>query len=234
MHDGDVHAALHQTVGGFEAEQTAADHNGVLVARRSLNHALDVLNVAKADDARKILARKGQHDRVRAGGDQQAIVRHPRAFGGNDFAGSPIDHLDHFALAQRDAVILVPLLGVEHDVVDGLLAGEHGRQQNSVVIAVWFGTEDGDLIEIGRTIQQHFDRADAGHAVADHHQLLLVYFLEHALPSDSDGPLGDAALRRRLAGSIDDWEAPIGGQRIIDYDDRDLFVFKTRANTRPV
>jgi hypothetical protein len=35
-------------------------------------------------------------------------------------------------------------------------------------------------------------------------------------------PLDDAALHRRLAKSIDDWGAPIGGQRIIDYDDRDL------------
>ena len=183
VHDGDVHAALHQAVGGFEAEQTAADHDGVLVAGRGLDHALDVLNVAKADDAREVLARQRQHDRVRTGGDQQAIVRHPRAFSGDDFAGTPIDHLDHFALAQRDAVVLVPLLGVEHDVVDGLLAGEHGRQQNPVVVAVGLGTEDGDVIEIGRPVQQHFDRADAGHAVADHHQLLLVYFLEHALPS---------------------------------------------------
>src|SRR6185369_14436333 len=200
MHDGDVHAALHQAVGGFEAEQAAADHDGVLVARRSLNHALDVLNVAKADDAGKVLARQRQHDRVRTGGDQQAVVRHPRAVSGNDFAGTPIDHLDHFALAQRDAVILVPLLRVEHDVVDGLLTSEHGRQQNSVVVAVWFGTEDGDVIEIGRTIQQHFDRADAGHAVADHHQLFLVYFLEHALPSNpgSDGP----TRRRRSASSV--------------------------------
>jgi hypothetical protein len=111
-----------------------------------------------------------------------------------------IDHLDHFALAQRDAVILVPLHRVEHDVADGLLAGEHGRQQNSVVVAVWFGTEDGDVIEIGGTVQQHFDRADAGHTVADHHQLLLVYFLEHALPSNpgSDGP----TRRRRSASSV--------------------------------
>jgi hypothetical protein len=35
-------------------------------------------------------------------------------------------------------------------------------------------------------------------------------------------PLGDAALHRRLAKSIDDWGAPIGGQRIVDYDDRDF------------
>jgi hypothetical protein len=33
---------------------------------------------------------------------------------------------------------------------------------------------------------------------------------------------GDAALHRRLARSRDDWGAPIGGQRIVDYDDRDF------------
>jgi hypothetical protein len=33
---------------------------------------------------------------------------------------------------------------------------------------------------------------------------------------------GDADLHRRLARSIDDWGAPIGGQRIVDYDDRDI------------
>jgi hypothetical protein len=35
-------------------------------------------------------------------------------------------------------------------------------------------------------------------------------------------PLGDAALHRRLAKGNDDWGAPIGGQRIIGYDDRDF------------
>jgi hypothetical protein len=34
---------------------------------------------------------------------------------------------------------------------------------------------------------------------------------------------GDADLHRRLARNIDDWGAPIGGQRIVDYDDRDLW-----------
>jgi hypothetical protein len=45
---------------------------------------------------------------------------------------------------------------------------------------------------------------------------------------------GDADLHRRLARCIDDWGTPIGGQRIVDYDDQDLRVFKSRANTRPV
>jgi hypothetical protein len=45
---------------------------------------------------------------------------------------------------------------------------------------------------------------------------------------------GDAGLHRRLARCLDDWGAPIGGQRIVDYDDQDLRVFKRRANTRPV
>ena len=67
MHDGHVHAALHQTVGGLQAEQAAADHDGVLAAGRGLDHAVDVMNIAKAYNTRKILARKRQHDRVGAG-----------------------------------------------------------------------------------------------------------------------------------------------------------------------
>jgi hypothetical protein len=35
-------------------------------------------------------------------------------------------------------------------------------------------------------------------------------------------PRGDADLHRRLARIIDDWGAPIGGQRIVNYDDRDF------------
>ena len=58
----------------------------LLVAGRGLEHVVDVVDVAEGDDARQILARQRQHDRVRAGGDQQPVVGHPRAVGGDDLA----------------------------------------------------------------------------------------------------------------------------------------------------
>jgi len=46
-------------------------------------------------------------------------------------------------------------------------------------------------------------------------------------------PFGDAALHRRLQ-EILIWGAPIGGQTIVGYDDRDIPAFKRRANAGPV
>jgi hypothetical protein len=51
---------------------------------------------------------------------------------------------------------------------------------------------------------------------------LLDYFLEHALPSSSDGPARRRSSASSIARSIDVWGVPIGGQRIVDYDDRDF------------
>ena len=52
----------------------------------------------------------------------------------------------------------------------------------AIVIAIRLGAEHRDVVEIRRTLEQRFHCADTGHAVADHHQLLLAKFLEHDLP----------------------------------------------------
>ena len=51
-----------------------------------------------------------------------------------------------------------------------LLAGQHRRQQDAVVVAVRLGAEHGDVVEVRRELEQFLDRAHAGHAVADHDQ----------------------------------------------------------------
>jgi hypothetical protein len=45
---------------------------------------------------------------------------------------------------------------------------------------VRLGAEDGDVVEVGRDLQQLFERAHAGHAVADHHEF--HFFLHGAGP----------------------------------------------------
>ena len=60
---------------------------------------------------------------------------------------------------------------VQHDLVERLLAGQHRRQQDAVVVGVRLGAEHRDVVEIGRDLQQLLERAHAGHAVADHHEL---------------------------------------------------------------
>ena len=211
VHDGDVHAALHQAVGGLEPKQAAADHHRIGAAFRGFHHPVDVVDVAKADHARQVLARQRQHDRIGARRDQQTVIGNAIARLGDDLAGAPVDHDDRLALAQRDAVVLVPLLGVEHDVVDGFFARENRRQQDAIVIAVGLRPEHRDLIEIRRAIEQQFHRADAGHAVADHHQFLLRHFVEHDLSFNSDDTSRRRDARRRRLVAVGSWGSPSAG-----------------------
>ena len=47
-------------------------------------------------------------------------------------------------------------------------AREHGRQEDAVVVPVRLGPEHGDVVKIGRPLDQMLDRAHSRHAVADH------------------------------------------------------------------
>jgi hypothetical protein len=86
-----------------------------------------------------------------------------------------VDPAHLLAQVQRDAVLGIPGVIVENDVLDRHLAGEHRREQDAVVVGVRLGAENGDLVLIGGDLQQLLERAHAGHAVADHHQFLLAH-----------------------------------------------------------
>ncbi len=116
----------------------------------------------------------GRDEGIGAGGEDQPVVGRldGAALGVRAVHDAPgTIHLAHGAArVQRDAVVLVPGPVVEDDLLQRLLAREHGRQQDAVVVGVRFGAEDGDLVQIGRDLQQLLERAHAGHAVAHHHQ----------------------------------------------------------------
>src|SRR6185437_3757670 len=105
VHDGGVHAALGQAVGGFETEQAAADHHrlaAVLLGRR--NHGADVVEVAEGDHALQVRAGQGQADGVGAIGQDQDVVGDLEApLGAHDLGGG-VDGGDRAAGVKRDAV----------------------------------------------------------------------------------------------------------------------------------
>jgi hypothetical protein len=63
------------------------------------------------------------------------------------FTRSTLGH--RLARVQRDAVLLVPGPGVEDDLVHRLLAREHGRQQDAVVVGMRLGAEHRDVVQVG-------------------------------------------------------------------------------------
>jgi hypothetical protein len=75
VHHGDVHAAQHQAVGRFQAQQAAADDDGLLVLGGGLDHRVGVGDVAVGDDALQVLAGHRQDEGVGAGAQQQPVVR---------------------------------------------------------------------------------------------------------------------------------------------------------------
>ena len=175
MHHGDLHAALHQAVGGLQAQQPPADHHRVLVFGRGINHGLGVGNVAVGEHAVQVLAGNRQHEGIGARRQDQPVVGHADglAIGPRRMHHAPgaVDFRHRAAGVQGDAVVLIPGPVVEHDLLQGLLAGQHGREQDAVVVGVWLGAEHRDVIEIGRELEQLLQRAHARHAIAYQHEL---------------------------------------------------------------
>ena len=170
MHHRHVHAAQHQAVGRFQAEQAAADHHRMLVGLGGVDHRLGVGNVAVTNHALQAVAGNWQDKRRGPGSDQQAVIFGLGAVFGDDFALDPVD-LHHLAVEQQlDVVVQVPIQIVEHDLFEGLLTGQYRRQQDAVVVGVRLGAEHGDVVQLVAQLEQFFQGANPGHAVADHHQ----------------------------------------------------------------
>ena len=174
VHHGHGHAAQHQAVGGFQAQKAAADDDCVFVLGSRFNHGVGVGNVAVGDHAFQVFAGHGQDEGVGAGAQQQAVVfglgnRAIGIFGAHD-AFDAVYFVHLFSRVQGDVVVAVPLPGVEHDLVQRLFTGQHGRQQDAVVVGVGLGAEHSDVVQLGCNLQQLFQRANARHAIAYHYQ----------------------------------------------------------------
>ena len=157
-------------------EQPAADHDRVPVRARGLDHVVGVRDVAIRDHALQVLARHRQDERVRAGRKQQPVVASPRCR-----PRTRTTRVLRFTSTTFLPVCSVMPLSAYHSRVfstissNSLLAREHRRQQDAVVVRMRFGAEYGDVVEVGLDLQQLFERAHAGHAVADHHQFHLLH-----------------------------------------------------------
>jgi len=90
-----------------------------------------------------------------------------------DRACRAVDLRDLRALVERDAMLHVPTIAMDHDLLERFLARENRRQHDAVVVYPRLGIEDRDVVGIGRLLEQAFQRAPGRHAVADDDQLSL-------------------------------------------------------------
>jgi hypothetical protein len=162
---------LEQRVRCFQAQQTAADDHRLGVITRGIQHAVHILQVAERHDARQIVAGDRQHDGIGTGGEQQPVVVRFDAVAGANHTADSIDTDRGVTQVQSDAVVSIPVDGVQHDVVEAFLASQQRRQQDTVVVRMGLGAEHRNVVGLPGDGEQFFDHFHAGHAIADDHQL---------------------------------------------------------------
>ena len=177
-----LHAA-----GRLQAQQTTADHRDALLAAGIAHHRHGVVQRAKAEDSRcqrRVIRPQAFYRReegAAAGGQHQLVVPDGRPIIGVDPVGEPVNADYPHPGMQPNAVVAIPVPGVEEKVrielvlvrVDALLwaCGEQLREQDAVVVAVRLVTEHGDTEHRTATAGQDlFDSPSAPHTISDHHQ----------------------------------------------------------------
>jgi hypothetical protein len=177
VHELDVQAVTLQRTGRLQAEQPATHHHGALARTGLGQQSAGLVDGAEPVDAGQQVAVLGldplhrRDERVAAGGEDEVVVGGGRAVGGVDELRRGVDPLGADAGPQAHAVVGVPVVAVEDDVALVLLAGQHRRQHDPVVVSVQLVAEDGDPELLATPPLEHFlDEASAGHPVADHHQ----------------------------------------------------------------
>ena len=167
MQHGDVHAALFEPGRSFEAEQSAADHHGLGARLRGKQHRLHVVEIAIGQDARKVVAGNRQNERRRAGRDDQFVVGGSYATIGRHGLRSAVDRDDLVALVERDAVLDVPAVAVDDDLLVALFAGKNRRQHDAVIIDARLGVEDRDFVAPRSRFEQMLEHSARRHSVSD-------------------------------------------------------------------
>jgi hypothetical protein len=171
VHHGHV-ATLHlQPAGRLQPQEAPADHDRLHARTGAPHHLAGVVQRAERQHAVLVKPFDRRQERGAARGEEQRVVRCNRAIRPRHGLGVGVHVHDAHADAQVDGLPLIPLDWVDDDVVGRLLAGQHRRQHDAVVVDVRLVAEDGHLI--ARLVLQDLLQArHPGHAVADDYKPL--------------------------------------------------------------
>ena len=125
VHNGHIHTEAHQPFGRLQSEQAAAKNGSSLILSGRFDQRLAILDIAKGDDALLVDARNRDHEGVGARGDNQRVVCRLAAILGNHLFMAALNLCDPFAQVQGDAMLLVPPLTVQNDILDCHLPGQN-------------------------------------------------------------------------------------------------------------
>ena len=181
VNDRHVAAAHLQAARRFQPQQPAADHHGLQALARLGQQRLGIVQRAENVNVLLVDAWNRRNERAAPGGEDQLVVRRRAALVRPMTVRASRSIFAIFTPSRAPNVVRpVPLHIVENDFVGRLLAGQHQRQQDAVVIDMRLIAEDGDF-EIRLLFQDLLDAGHPGHAIADHYES----FHECVLPERS-------------------------------------------------
>ena len=176
MDDGDAGARLGQPIGRLEPEKAAADDDHAPARGFARRDGVDVVDVAKGEDARQFHAGDAELDWLRARGKDELGKRKLLAAGKGDGACVRIDRGRTHAVAQCHAAVAPPSFRLELDVGEADFFCQQCRQQHPIVGEPRLLADHGDGMAAERALRQLFDETRRGHAVADDDERLAHRF----------------------------------------------------------
>src|SRR5690606_35619966 len=84
MQHSHIHSLLLQSISCFQSQQTAPNHDGVLLGFAVIQHAVNILNIPKANHAFKFNTRNWRYKGFGTRGEDQTVIS-------NDFAFLSVD-----------------------------------------------------------------------------------------------------------------------------------------------
>ena len=169
--DDHLHAAQLHAGGGFQPQQTTADHHRLGPRSGRRDHGIGIFKVAVGHDARQILALHWDDEGRGSGGNDQLVIGrfHPAT---GDGLGSAVDLGHRLAQHGFHPPRGIPSLIMRDNLGIGFLARQHRRQHDPVVIPARFGVEQRDVERVRRLFGQMLQHPPRGHARPDDNQFL--------------------------------------------------------------
>ena len=164
-----------QRVGGFQAEQAAADHDtdrrvargegakGVVADR------VEVVKGAVDVAGRQVVARHRRHKSTRTGGQHQSVVIEPFAVAGQHRPTGRVDLGHPAAQPQRDPVVAAVVVARQGQLAAVPVVGVAGEPDSVTGGVGLLGQHRHPPRALGIARPQRFDEPVSDHAVADDH-----------------------------------------------------------------
>src|SRR5438093_10642277 len=178
--DMNLKTAIQQPARRFESQQATTENYSFARARGMLHDLKRIIKRTKNKDAVEESAFgggesfDGRNNWPRPSRKDQAVIMLLESAGCKNQVSAAIDRVNTNSRVERDAVLRIPLVRIQKDVIGFVRSGKNTRQEYSVVVSIRLISEHNNIEGfLAVAHDKFFDKARACHPITDHDQALL-------------------------------------------------------------